>query len=709
MKKSSSNIVHMLEVHVEKALLAVIALLGAYVAWTYLVNTPNKVTFENRALTAAELNSEVLRSAQDLERKIKSAQAEPVAIEDYSTRLQKGFEGGIFASTAKDAPRIPPTLPLATLPGREKIVIPGAEAEEASAPVALVTPNAPSRPVVMTGRSLVKYEPAVISIETSSEAPRPTDDLEPQEKAWVTIAGWYDKPGQQQAMLDAKYARERAKAYVTRVEVQRQEKLASGQWTEWQDVPRTRAMPELLLPGVELDAGGAVKNANDISKAFQTVKERQADLSQPSFTAVEGDEWSTPPLPGLDADDAVNSARAAELAEARKKRFDEIKKARQQAGRTGVPAPVLPGPGGRGRAMVGGDDVAGGGRGFAPTGVGGAGSSEARKEQERLKREARKSLAEAQKAYSKKDYHAAADACNQVLSNPQATLPAIAKALEIQDQVTLKLEKLGAAAPAAAPAAGGGRFAPPAGGGRVMVGGDAVGDGDVVMPGGRFVGGGRGAMVAEMMPTRPAQTLITKPGSEQVAVWFHDDTVEAGKTYRYRMRVNLWNRYVGRTKAVVNPADATRTEIVGAWSEPSDPITVTPETYFFVNGPVAGKSGAAGLDVWRWREGKWLKERFNVEVGDVIGGVKKVKVGVDDEGKDERADVDFTTGAVVLDLRFDEEVNERLAGKEGFKTTKRKSLVLTYLDPADGQVKQRVQAFDQGDPLRKKLEEDSEG
>jgi hypothetical protein len=51
-------------------------------------------------------------------------------------------------------------------------------------------------------------------------------------------------------------------------------------------------------------------------------------------------------------------------------------------------------------------------------------------------------------------------------------------------------------------------------------------------------------------------------------------------------------------------------------------------------------------------------------------------------------------------------VKVRLAkGKGQFDYTERKSLVLVYLDPADGQVKERIQAMDASDPLRKKLKE----
>ena len=105
-----------------------------------------------------------------------------------------------------------------------------------------------------------------------------------------------------------------------------------------------------------------------------------------------------------------------------------------------------------------------------------------------------------------------------------------------------------------------------------------------------------------------------------------------------------------------------------------------------------------------------MKERFNVAIGDVIGGdVKDVKTGdYDDEGEEVKKDVDFTTDAVVLDLRFDEPVKERWPQKDGaFSYRDKTSTVLVYLDPADGQVKERAQVFDRRDPIRKQLEDAS--
>ena len=190
-------------------------------------------------------------------------------------------------------------------------------------------------------------------------------------------------------------------------------------------------------------------------------------------------------------------------------------------------------------------------------------------------------------------------------------------------------------------------------------------------------------------------------------VWFHDVSVEPGKTYRYRTRVRLWNRYVGRAQALQDPAQAKRSVLVGEWSLPSDPVTASPDTYFFLLGSRRDTQTAI-VEVWKWREGAWINKSFAAAVGDVIGGVRRIRLDTPDgEGERTYVQVDFATGAVVIDLRFDEALDRGVAASITDVLGRRpiESLVMTYLDPLSGQVEQRVQAFDRYDPMRKKLRE----
>ncbi len=193
-------------------------------------------------------------------------------------------------------------------------------------------------------------------------------------------------------------------------------------------------------------------------------------------------------------------------------------------------------------------------------------------------------------------------------------------------------------------------------------------------------------------------TMLPHPelGDEKLAVWVHDDAVEAGRTYRYRLRARIWNRYVGRIKSVRDPQDALQAELVGEWSLPSDPVTVPPGTHFFLASGSTTNDGAR-VDVFKWVEGRWARESFEVRAGDVIGGLKRVRE-LDQE-------IDFNTGALVIDMRDDVPVQVRIPqGKRGeFTYRDQQSVVILYLDPADGQVKEMM--YNRDDVLYKDLKE----
>ncbi len=211
----------------------------------------------------------------------------------------------------------------------------------------------------------------------------------------------------------------------------------------------------------------------------------------------------------------------------------------------------------------------------------------------------------------------------------------------------------------------------------------------------------RRARAAELFVRR----FVDHKATGRPAVWVHDESVEPGKTYRYRMRVNLWNRYVGRPRALRNPAAARAVLLRGEWSLPSDPVRTAAKSHFFLRGRHPGRD-AASIEVWKWHAGLWHKATFVAGLGDELGGVRAVPVRTRaGDGAPVRKEINFSTGAVVLDLRFDETVPQRFAtGPDGeFRHRIQTTLVMTYLDPTDGRVKQRNARADRYDPRRKRL------
>jgi hypothetical protein len=632
------------EQHLEKGLLGlgVLALLGAAVY--FMVLEPNRVDFGGTKLGPRDLDEAVRRKAGELEQARRNAQPPTVEVPAYSKQLREKFEGGLFTVEDGNAPALPETLKVA---GRFGAPLPSFEGEQEASNVTVVTPLRPASLTVGTGLSLARRE----QIALGATGAKPSEPEEPPaELAWVTVAAYYPLEAQQKEMTAAGYATYRAKVHVVGVDVQRQEMLSSGEFSEWADVRPGKAIPRLELAAPVYDSHtGELQNTKELDSQLELVQRSQTDLMQPPFFPVEaGSEWEMPPLPGhvADEDEETPEDKAAAKKEPDKKKD-------QGEG-------PLPGRG-RGQAQPPPGGERGGERGGEPKG-----EPSRRPAQPAPSKAHKTALTEAKKALREKDYDTAEQKARTVASSNDASPAEKTQARKILDDAERARAK-------AQKKRTGGERAP--------------------------VGQAR------------ERELITNPEKEgEVAVWFHDDSVQPGKTYRYRMRVKLWNRYVGRRGVLREPALADQTVIAGDWSLPSAAVTVAARRHFFVRSPVFGEP-AANVEVFAWHKGYWLKEDFKVRVGDTIGAPLTVKTPeTDADGKTKKEQVDFSTGAVVLDLRADEPVQlRREAGRSGeFAYREAKSLVIVYLDPVDGQVRERLAELDKTDPQYKKLKDEWE-
>lgn len=176
-----------------------------------------------------------------------------------------------------------------------------------------------------------------------------------------------------------------------------------------------------------------------------------------------------------------------------------------------------------------------------------------------------------------------------------------------------------------------------------------------------------------------AQAPQTPPGefdpreTPDIVGWAHDDTVEPGKTYRYRIQYKIkspvWN-----TTNMTKPQELASTFVLESkFSEWGDPISVPSLTSFFVIRPAMGGDRAT-VQVFRWHGGATKQKSFDVSPGDAIG----LKDG----------DVDFSTGWTMVDMRLDPRTDERY---------------VMLMDPA-GRIQTRDFRSDQNNPERKKKE-----
>ncbi len=666
-----AKILKMIEAHVEKGVVALAALFLGYVFVFHFVGSPNRVEFAGTKLGPRDLGPKVLEEAKRLKAAMSSATdtKSEEKTPEYAKQLRETHAAGIYVPLTPDGPALQPSL-RATANLGTNIEVPGLqEVEEPPGSVTLVTPLKPSQPVLSAGRGVVVPRVVRLSDEPTVGGTTPTEPT-PTETAWVSVATYFNKKAQYDEMVKAKYALYRAKVYVVGLDVERQEMGPDGRFAgEWSPVTAKAAMPTLEIPEPAIDdQSGALQNREPIDRAFKLVQQNQDLLLQPPFLTVQdGDDWEMPPLPGH-----VDESEDEEEEDSPKPRVKKQEPRPTAGGR------AAPSAGGR---FGGGPSLVGGGRGGRSPAGGGGGSGEDDQRGE-LRKQATEDLKEAREKLKDKDWPGARDAANRVLTNPEAREAQKSEAEKVVAEADKEAQKAAAAT-----------------GGPGLVGGRS---------GGRFVGAGgaTGAAAPSFTPQR-AIDLIENPETKEPAAWFHDDTVEAGKTYRYRARVKLWNRYVGRMKALSNPEQARQAITLGEWSLPSDPITVPAASHFFVRGAKFG-TPLVSMEVFKWQAGAWLKQLFDLGAGDIIGESRSIRSDEkDDAGKTQKISVDFATNAVILDVRPKETVRVRLPGKEGaFTYREQESLVVVYLDPADGQVKQRVQALDLRDPLRKRLAEE---
>lgn len=234
------------------------------------------------------------------------------------------------------------------------------------------------------------------------------------------------------------------------------------------------------------------------------------------------------------------------------------------------------------------------------------------------------------------------------------------------------------------------------GGGMMMPGMDGGGGGGMMMPGGGGGIGGMGGGGARRTTTRRERRPDRREGREEtrerpdrelpqkeegptpeeqfeeieidedtqfdeldeLMFWAHDDSVEPGKSYKYRMRLGVANPIAGlESVSWVNGEEGDEDRMIfwSNYSESDEVIDIPERLYLFATDvKSAGSNVFSVMEVAKYNLGNWNKEEFIVRPGEPIG--KEVEKKEDDDSRggrrddDEKEIVDYTTGAIVLDV-----------------------------------------------------------
>jgi hypothetical protein len=142
---------------------------------------------------------------------------------------------------------------------------------------------------------------------------------------------------------------------------------------------------------------------------------------------------------------------------------------------------------------------------------------------------------------------------------------------------------------------------------------------------------------------------------EPLVFWAHDDTVEPDKNYQYRIRLGVLNPIAG-TDWAIKQAESRKNDVIlwSEFSEETETVEIPRTLYFFpLNIREAAK--IVDVKVSTYVLGYWYGWTFPVQQGEVIGEVREGKE-MKDRTTDAKGSVtvpetiDYGTGAVLVDV-----------------------------------------------------------
>ncbi len=112
---------------------------------------------------------------------------------------------------------------------------------------------------------------------------------------------------------------------------------------------------------------------------------------------------------------------------------------------------------------------------------------------------------------------------------------------------------------------------------------------------------------------------------EPMLFWAHDDTIEPKKTYKYRIRLGVFNPIAG-TNQLSEQSISQKNKVI-LWSDFSDvtePVAIPGRSYFFAR-DIQEAAKTITVTVCQYVLGHWYSEDFKVRRGEVIGDVIEVE------------------------------------------------------------------------------------
>ncbi len=170
--------------------------------------------------------------------------------------------------------------------------------------------------------------------------------------------------------------------------------------------------------------------------------------------------------------------------------------------------------------------------------------------------------------------------------------------------------------------------------------------------------GGMGAMGGMMGMGGSSESAgnYWKSDEKKVMIRSLDFTVERDTTYRFRVRIVVWNPNYQRDDVSAG-TDKTSKTLKGPWSKETDEVTMPPDVMPYamdtlLPGALPISDTKVRFQVVRFNpsDGATVPHTFESTVGELIGDFRKDEVPVSDGSGKKSEPIDFTTHQVVLDV-----------------------------------------------------------
>jgi len=139
---------------------------------------------------------------------------------------------------------------------------------------------------------------------------------------------------------------------------------------------------------------------------------------------------------------------------------------------------------------------------------------------------------------------------------------------------------------------------------------------------------------------------------EPLVFWAHDDTVEAWNSYRYRIRLGVFNPIAG-TNQFSEQDKSSKNDVIlwSGFSDVTEQVVIPARSYFFASN-IQEAAKTVTVDVCKYALGYWYSETFAVKRGEVIGKVKRVELKPEEQQSGIAVPdiIDYGTGAILVDV-----------------------------------------------------------